>query len=170
MDNIRVSKTDLEGVLLVKLNVFEDFRGHFTELYNERVYEEHLDMKFVEDDISVSRQNVLRGIHADSGAWKLLTCLYGCIYVVIVAVDTECENFGKWQAFTLLGENGVQILVPPKHGIGHLVLSEKAILHYKQSLYYDPKRQSTYRYDEFGISWPVNNPILSRRDEIGGRP
>lgn len=166
---MKVLKTDLEGVLLVKLDVFEDFRGHFTELYNERVYEEHLDMKFVEDDISVSRQNVLRGIHADSGAWKLLTCLYGCIYVVIANCNAESEDFGKWQSFTLTGENGTQILVPPKHGIGHLVLSEKALLHYKQSLYYDPKRQSTYRYDDrrFGIFWPVNGPILSRRDEIG---
>lgn len=165
---LEVLKTNLEGVLLVKLEPFEDFRGHFVELYNEKLYKEHgIDIKFVEDDISVSRQNVLRGIHVDSEAWKLISCLYGRIYLVIVNCDTGSGNFGKWQAFTLTEDIGIQVLAPPKHGIAHLVLSERCVFWYKQSEYYDLSRQTAYRFDDprFGIQWPNNNPILSRRDE-----
>ncbi|MFH1487192.1 MAG: dTDP-4-dehydrorhamnose 3,5-epimerase family protein [Chloroflexota bacterium] len=174
---MEILKTELEGVLLIHLSPFEDFRGHFVELYNRQAfiddvwqrqpYDMHnpIPMEFVEDDISVSRKNVLRGIHADSKAWKLITCLHGVLYVVVVNCDKSSE-FGKHQAFTLTGD--VQILVPPKHGIGHLVLSDMAVLHYKQSEYYLPERQTAYRFDNprFGIRWPIRNPILSRRDEF----
>ena len=158
---MKVTETELKGVLLITLNPFEDFRGHFVELYREDTYARTLGIKFVEDDISVSRKGVLRGIHVDSEAWKLLTCLHGTIYLVIVNKD-----FDKWQSFTL-SDSSTQILVPPKYGIAHLVLSHEAILHYKQSLAYDLSRQSTYRFDDprLGIFWPIRNPILSRRDD-----
>ena len=167
---MEVSATNLPQVLLVKLDLFEDFRGNYIELYNEKLYREKgIDIKFVEDDISVSTRNVLRGIHSDNQAWKLVTCLYGKIYLVIVNCDPDSEGFGKWQSFVLSETNGLQVLVPPKHGVAHLVLSDKAIFHYKQSEYYDLKRQSTYRFDDprFNIWWPVKNPILSQRDEVG---
>jgi dTDP-4-dehydrorhamnose 3,5-epimerase len=63
----------------------------------------------------------------------------------------------------------MQVLIPPKHGNGHLVLSETSIFHYKQSTYYDPAGQFTYRWNEprFNIWWPVRDPILSMRDERG---
>jgi len=168
-------------VLLIHLDPFEDHRGHFVELYNRQAffddvwqrqpYDMHIPIGFAEDDISVSKKNVLRGIHSDSKAWKLLTCLHGTLHLVIVNCDTESESFGKWESFTLPGNSFIQVLVPPKHGVAQMVLSEIAILHYKQrqSEYYSLERQSTYRFDDprFGIPWPVRNPILSRRDEIG---
>ena len=167
---MEILKTELLGVLSIKRNVFEDFRGSFTEIFNEKLYQEHgIDIKFVEDDISVSTQHVLRGIHSDTKAWKLISCLHGKIYLIIVNCDTESENFGKWQSFVLFENGGLQVLVPPKHGVAYLVLSDKAIFHYKQSQYYDPSRQSTYRWDDprFKIWWPIKNPILSQRDEVG---
>ena len=165
-----VFKTNLEGVLLIKPDIFEDFRGSYIETYNEKLYKEHgIHVKFLQDDISTSTKNVLRGIHGDTETWKLISCLRGRIYAVIINCDKDSENFGKWQSFTLSDTNRYQVLVPPKFGTSHLVLSDEAIFYYKQSTYYDPEilKQFTYRYDEprFSIWWPIKNPILSKRDE-----
>lgn len=167
---MEVIKTKLEGVLLVKPEVFEDHRGEYVEIYNEDLYRKNgIGVKFLQDDISVSTKHVLRGIHGDSETWKLISCLYGRFYLVVVNCDTESKNFGKWQAFVLSDRNRHQVLVPPKYGNGHLILSDKAIFHYKQSTYYDPSRQFTYKWDDpkLNIWWPVTNPILSQRDEVG---
>ncbi|MBI5180533.1 MAG: dTDP-4-dehydrorhamnose 3,5-epimerase family protein [Nitrospirae bacterium] len=167
---MEITKTNLDGVLLIKLDVFEDHRGEYIETYNEELYQKNgIDIKLVQDDISVSTNNVLRGIHGDSETWKLISCLYGKFYLVVVNCNTESENFGKWQSFTLSDRNRHQVLVPPKHGNGHLVLSEKAIFHYKQSTNYSPSGQFTYKWNDpkLNIWWPTKNPILSQRDETG---
>lgn len=169
---IKAEKTSLEGVLKFKLDIFEDHRGHYIETYNEKLYKEQgVDIKFVQDDASMSIRGVLRGIHGDNETWKLISCLYGVIYAVVVNCDTDSKQCGKWESFLLAESNGLQVLVPPKHGVAHLVLSDKAIFHYKQSSYYNREKQFTYRYDDerFGIWWPVKDPILSKRDEEGGK-
>lgn len=165
-----VKKTSLEGVLLITLDVFKDHRGEYVETYNEELYRKHgIDIKFIQDDISVSRKNVLRGVHGDAETWKLISCLYGAFYLAVLNCDTESADFGKWQSFELSDKNRQQVLVPPKYGNGHLVLSEQAIFHYKQSTYYNPKGQFTCRWNDprFNIVWPVTNPIMSKRDELG---
>lgn len=153
---------------MIEPEVFEDFRGEYVELYNETLYHEKgIKVKFVQDDISISRKHVLRGIHGDANTWKLISCLYGAFYFVVVNCDTESEDFGKHVSFTLSARNRFQVLVPPKFGNGHLVLSDTAVFHYKQSTYYGGKeKQFTYRWDDprFGIFWPIKNPILSERD------
>jgi dTDP-4-dehydrorhamnose 3,5-epimerase len=165
-----VEKTKLDGVLLIKPHVFEDHRGQYVETYNEDRYRRNgIDIKFIQDDISVSTRHVLRGIHGDSETWKLISCLYGKFYFVVVNCDTQSKDFGKWESFTLSEINRYQVLVPPKHGNGHLVLSDQTIFHYKQSTYYDPKGQFTYKWNDpkLNIWWPVKNPVLSMRDELG---
>jgi dTDP-4-dehydrorhamnose 3,5-epimerase len=167
---MEVTKTNLPGVLLIKPESFEDHRGEYVEIYNEDIYKKKgIDIDFVQDDISVSTQHVLRGLHGDRETWKLVSCLYGKFYLVVVCCDRASSYFGKWQAFNLSDQNRLQVLIPPGHGNGHLVLSERAIFHYKQSTYYNPSGQFTYKWDdpELGIWWPINNPILSRRDIIG---
>lgn len=167
---IEVLNTELEGVVLIRPEVFEDHRGEYVELYNEEIYHKcKIEVSFVQDDISVSFKNVLRGIHGDSRTWKLITCLSGRFYLVIVNCDEDSDRFGKWQAFTLTERNRYQVLVPPKHGVAHLALSDKIIFCYKQSEYYSPANQFTYKWNDakFNIWWPVKNPILSRRDEAG---
>ena len=164
-----IEKTSLEGVLLLKLDVFEDHRGEYIETYNEKVYIDNgIDINFVQDDISVSSQYVLRGIHGDDNTWKLISCFYGRFLLAVVNCDKESRDFGKWQTFTLSDTNRHQVLVPPKFGNGHRVLSDKAIVHYKQSSYYQgAESQFTYRWDEpkFNIWWPIKHPILSPRDD-----
>jgi len=165
---IEVSKTELDGVLLIRPSVFEDHRGEYVETYNEQLYADNgIDVKFVQDDISVSIRDVLRGIHCDSETWKLISCLYGRFYFVVVNCDEGAEGFGRWQSFELSDKNRLQVLVPPKHGNAHLVLSDTAIFHYKQSTYYDRSKQFTYKWDDsrFKIWWPIKSPILSQRDQ-----
>jgi dTDP-4-dehydrorhamnose 3,5-epimerase len=167
---LEITPTSLAGVLVIKPYVFEDHRGEFVETYNERIYREHgIDVQFVQDDISVSTRGVLRGIHGDSQTCKLLSCLHGKLYFVVVNCDAASKDFGKWQSFILSDASRLQVLVPPKHGNGYLVLSDKAVFHYKQSTYYNRAGQFTYKWDDprLGIWWPVKDPILSERDETG---
>jgi dTDP-4-dehydrorhamnose 3,5-epimerase len=167
---MEVTETKLGGVLLIKPDVFEDHRGEYIEIYNEEAYRKlGITVKFVQDDISMSTQHVLRGIHGDAETWKLISCLYGKFYLVVVNCDTESEQFGRWQSFVLSDRNRHQVLVPPKYGNGHLIMSDRAIFHYKQNTYYNPRGQFTYRWDDpkLKIWWPVKNPLLSPRDEVG---
>ena len=167
---MEISEAKLEGVLLIKPDIFEDHRGEYVETYNELLYNKNgINIKFVQDDISISVRHVLRGIHGDSETWKLISCLSGKFYLVVVNCNPESKDFRKWQSFVLSDKNRFQVLVPPKHGNGHLVLSDNAIFHYKQSSYYDPSKQFTCKWDDpaLNIWWPVKNPVLSMRDEVG---
>jgi len=164
---IKVTKTQLDGVLLIEPDVFTDFRGSYVETYNEKIYNESgVNIKFIQDDISISKRNVLRGIHGDSVTWKLISCFYGEFYFVVVNCDENSKNFGKWQAFNLSDKNRLQVLVPPLHGNAHLALTDQVIFHYKQNTYYDRSLQFTYKWNDsrFKIMWPIDNPILSQRD------
>jgi len=167
---MKIEKTKLGGVLLIKPEVFEDFRGQYIETYNEDLYRQHgVDVRFIQDDISVSNKHVLRGIHGDTETWKLISCLYGSFYLMVINNDKTSIEFGKWQGFTLSDRNRHQILVPPCFGNGHVVLTEKAIFHYKQNTYYDPKAQFTIVWNDskYKMWWPIKNPIISQRDEAG---
>lgn len=167
---MKVEKTALDKVLLVKLEAFEDHRGEYLELFNRKNYASHgIDADFVEDDISVSYKGVLKGIHGDDRTWKLISCLHGKFYLVVVNNDRQSKQFGRWESFVLSEHNRHQVLVPPNFGNGHLCLSGKSIFHYKQSEYYAPSRQFTIRWNDpdFNIWWPVKDPVLSRRDETG---
>lgn len=166
---IQFEKTKFDRVFIIKPSVYDDFRGEHIEIYNEKMYGELANIKFIQDNISVSTKHVLRGIHGDDKTWKLISCLYGRFYLVVIDYNKDSKNFGKWQGFTISDRNRYQILVPPKFGNGHLVLSDSAIFHYKQSTYYDPKSQFTIKWNDpkFNIWWPIKNPIISQRDEIG---
>ena len=177
---MQVLKTKLEGVLIFELEPFVDFRGEYVEIYNEKLYKrlihdklkdtiykrDALNLAFIEDDISTGSKNVLKGIHGDSKTWKLVQCLFGKFYLVLVNRNPKSKDYGRWESFTLSDRNRLQVLIPPFYGNGHLVLSAYSIFHYKQSSYYNPKSQFTIRWDDpkYKISWPVKAPILSKRD------
>jgi dTDP-4-dehydrorhamnose 3,5-epimerase len=164
---LRIETTSLRGVMLLKPSAFEDHRGEYVEIYNKELFRYHdLDIDFVEDDISTAYYGVLKGIHGDDRTWKLISCLHGKFYLIVINYDKTSEDFGKWAPFVLSDRNRHQVLVPPKHGNGHLCLSKKSIFHYKQSEYYEPSRQFTIKWNDprFNIWWPLSNPILSVRD------
>lgn len=167
--DVQVTQTSLHGVLqITPPTIFEDYRGSYIETYNEELYKKSgIPQNFVQDDISTSYRHVLRGLHGDNATWKLISCLYGCFYLVVVNNDPESDQYRKWQGFTLSASNHLQILIPPKFGNGHLVLSDMAIFHYKQTSYYDRPGQFTLLWDdpELGLYWPIRDPVLSLRDQ-----
>mgnify|MGYP001265769185 CR=1 FL=1 len=135
--------------------------------YSKAYEEAGIDAKFVQDDVSISRRHVLRGIHGDSETCKLVTCLEGSFYLVVVNNDSRHAQFKKWEAFNLSETNRLQVYIPPKFGNGHIVMSDRAIFHYKQNSNYDRKSQFTIKWNDPSLNfwWPINNPITSIRDE-----
>ena len=153
MNKFNIEKTKLSKVLkITPPTIFNDFRGNYIETYNEDIYNQNgINIKFIQDDISTSKKNVLRGIHGDEKTWKLVSCLHGEFYLVIVNWDKNSKEYQQWISFEMSSSNAFQILIPPKYGNGHLVTSKEAIFHYKQSTFYD-------RDSEFTIHW--NDPKL----------
>ena len=157
--------TDIEGLFLIKPIVYEDFRGTNFELYNVSNYYQ-IPNKFVVDSISTSRKHVLRGIHGDYKTTKLVSCLYGTIYMIVLDLRQESETYNQWQSFTLSDRNKHQLLIPPGCGNAHLVMSDECVFSYKLDQYYDRESQFTVKWNDpmYDISWPVKHPILSERD------
>ena len=166
---VEVREARLAGVRVIRPpTVFEDFRGTYVETWNGALYRAAgIDLDFVQDDVSTSTRGVLRGIHGDQRTWKLISCLHGKFYLVVVDWDPASPQYGQWEGFTLSDETHLQVLVPPKFGNGHVVLSERALFHYKQTAYYDRSGQFTLLWNDprLGIWWPIKDPILSRRDD-----
>lgn len=145
---------------------FEDFRGELFTLYKQ----EESSLYFNHDKVSISKQNVLRGLHGDNKSWKLITCLAGEVYLVVVDNRPDSPNYMKWDWVVLTAKNRKQVLVPPKFANGHFVLSPEATFFYKWSYpgdYPDVKDQFTLKWDDpkINIHWPISNPILSSRDK-----
>ena len=168
--HLEIKKTKLKDVLIIKPpTIFKDFRGQYIETYNNKIYQKNsINIKFIQDDVSISKKNVLRGIHGDNKTWKLVSCLYGSFYLVVLNYDTKSKSFGNYISIVLSDKNNLQVLIPPKHGNGHFVLSKQAIFHYKQNTLYVRKSQFTVKWNDprFKIRWPKKNPILSKRDNL----
>lgn len=166
---MEAAKTKLDGVLLITPpTIFEDHRGAYVETYNKELYKlAGVDLEFIQDDISTSSRHVLRGIHGDATTWKLVSCLHGRFYLVVVNWDETSPQYKQWEGFVLSDQNHQQVLIPPRFGNGHVVTSETAIFHYKQTTYYNRAAQFTIPWNdpELNIWWPIKTPILSRRDE-----
>jgi dTDP-4-dehydrorhamnose 3,5-epimerase len=168
--NIIVRDTNLSGVKLVVTDRFEDYRGELGGVYDEREYAAlGLDAKFTYDMVSMSYKNVLRGMHGDAETTKLVQCLHGTVYSIVVNCDEQSPDFGKWQSFILSDKNHHQLYIPPLYGNGYYVLSEISIYTYKMSKSHSDN-QFTYAWNDlrFGIRWPTDKPTLSVRDESGG--
>lgn len=166
---LEVIASDLEGVKVIKPSTcFEDCRGQYVETYNKALFHKAgIDIDFVQDSISVSSQYVLRGIHGDNKTWKLVSCLYGKFYLVVINNNPASPQYKQWKSFTLSDTNRLHVLIPPLFGNGHLVLSEKAIFHYKQSTYYDRDSQFTLLWDDLSLNiwWPTRPLIVTQRDQ-----
>ena len=160
--------TELDGVKKIIPTTFEDHRGSYLEIYNKDFMEENrINIDFIQDDISVSSKNVLRGIHGDNKTYKLISCLYGEFQLIVVNNNPESKEYKKWKSFYLSFKNRIQILIPPKFGNGHLILSDLAIFHYKQNTQYDRNSQFTIKWNDpiYKFEWKSKNPILSNRDQ-----
>ncbi len=156
---------------IITPQIHYDYRGEYVETFSQRGYRftdrQGQPIEFVEDDISMSRQNVLRGLHGDSQTWKLIQCLHGEFYYVVADLRRGSPTYRHWESYILNDRNRRQVLVPAGCANGHLVLSATCVFSYKQSQYYaGAGEQFTVRWDDpkLGIHWPIREPILSQRD------
>lgn len=153
------------GVKLFKPTNFTDKRGVIWTSYKCEFFN-HLN--FNHDRYTLAVKNSLRGLHGDNKTWKLITCIVGKIFCVVVNFNRK-KNFLKYQTFYLTEKNKHIILIPPKNLLGWCSLSSKSILSYKFSYkgkYIDDKDQTTVSWNDprIKIKWPVKKPILSKRD------
>jgi len=155
-------------ILTIRPDVYTDLRGDLWTYYNKAEFSNT--MLFNHDKFSSSRKNVLRGIHGDFKSWKLITCVYGEIYFVIVDNRKDSDTYWKWDSMILDDKKRDIVLVPPGFGNGFFVLSDVAVFSYKWSYdgeYPDVEEQFTIKWNDatLGIDWPTDAPILQRRDE-----
>ena len=169
-----VEQATLPGVLVLNPKVFRDARGAFQETWNQRAMAElGLPEHWVQDNFSVSRKHVLRGLHyqVTQPQGKLVRVVYGAVLDVAVDLRRGSPTFGDHMALELSGENGRILYIPPGFGHGFLVLSEQAGVTYKVTDYYSPSGERTIRWDdpELGIAWPVRREdvIVSEKDGKG---
>jgi dTDP-4-dehydrorhamnose 3,5-epimerase len=164
-----VSDTELPGVRLVEPDVYADDRGAFMETWNARDYGHHgLDDAFVQDNLSRSREGVLRGLHFQNPQpqAKLVSVLEGEVYDVVADVRPGSDTFGEWRGTVLSGENARQLYVPEGYAHGFVVTRGEALFHYKCTDFYHPEADRVVRWDDphLDIDWPVDDPILSEKD------
>lgn len=170
---ITVTKTPLDGVVLVDTKFFQDERGFFIESWHQRDYAEAgLAMTFVQDGHSRSPRGVLRGMHYQdmtAPMGKLLRCTVGEIFDVAVDLRVGSPTFGKWFSVELTAANKTQIYIPAGFAHGFQALGDVVEVQYRQTGFYTPSSEGTLAWNDpdVGIAWPIPNPTLSGRDQKG---
>jgi dTDP-4-dehydrorhamnose 3,5-epimerase len=167
---VRVTRTSIDGPLLIEPVVHGDERGFFVETFREDALEQAgVEPRFVQDNHSRSGRGIVRGMHFQPGQVKLVRCVRGTIVDVLVDIRVGSPTFGQWESFTLSDENHHQVLCPNGFAHGFCVLSDLADVAYKVSAYYDPAMESGFRFDDpaVGIEWPLPAAelIASARDQ-----
>jgi dTDP-4-dehydrorhamnose 3,5-epimerase len=166
---VKVTETELPGVLLLEPKRFGDDRGFFMEMFHEKRYAElGISGPFVQDNFSRSAKGILRGLHYQEpqAQGKLVQVLAGAVYDVAVDIRRGSPTFGKWVGVELSSDNRRQLWVPAGFAHGFCVLSESADFHYKCTDFYSPttERGIIWSDPDLGITWPVKSPLLSPKD------
>lgn len=158
-------KTNLRKVYIKKLKKFSDSRGKVVETYLSKNFSK-FKINFIQDIFSISKKNVLRGMHGDNKTWKLVSLVSGSAYFIVANNDKKSDQYKKWISFNFSSSNCYQILIPPKFAVGYLALSSEIVVNYKQTTYYGDFKQFTIKYNDsnFKFKWPNKKFILSKRD------
>ena len=178
MSIMNVYETDVPGALVIEPQRYADARGTFEEVWHQAHYADAgIAEQFVQDNVSRSKQGVLRGLHYQVGAkaqGKLVTVLAGRVWDVAVDLRRDVPSFRQWSGVELSAESGRQLYVPEGCAHGFLALSEDAVVHYKCTTYWAPDAERTIRWDDasLDIAWPLDRiqkatsdgPILSSKD------
>lgn len=166
-----VEPLPIAGALLVTPTVYTDARGSFAEIFSSARYAEAgVADAFVQDNLSISRRDVLRGLHGDPRMSKLVQVLSGEAFDVIADAREESPTYGRWYGTVLEASERGQLYVPKGCLHGFLALSDEVVFLYKQSALYDPSSEFGVAWNdpEFAIQWPLEGraPILSAKDAV----
>ncbi|MDQ8039567.1 MAG: dTDP-4-dehydrorhamnose 3,5-epimerase [Rickettsiella sp.] len=168
---MKIIETPLAGLAIIEPKKFIDTRGFFLESFQERNYQKLLNVNFVQDNLSHSKKNVLRGLHyqVQQPQAKLVSVIKGCVFDVAVDIRKKSTTFGKWFGIILDDKNHRQLFIPKGFAHGFYVLSETADFHYKCSNYYNPATELGILWSDsnLSITWPKNNDVLlSEKDKL----
>jgi dTDP-4-dehydrorhamnose 3,5-epimerase len=171
---MKVTRCEIGGLLTIEPDVFGDARGFFMESWNQKRYAEAgLESVFVQDNISLSRRGILRGLHFQNPLpqGKLVSVMQGEVFDVAVDLRRSSPTFGRSHGVLLSAENKLQFFIPPGFAHGFVVVSELALFAYKCTEFYAPGNELTLAWNDpdVGIHWPIENPQLSQKDSRGVR-
>lgn len=170
---MKVTKTAIEGVLIVEPRVFGDERGFFMETFNQKAFDDAIGrhVEFVQDNHSSSTRGVLRGMHYQKPPFaqgKLVRVTRGAVYDVAVDIRPGSETYGQWVGAELTEDNRRQLWIPEGLAHGFLVTSERADFLYKTTNFYAPQAEGALRWNDpdVGIAWPATGaaPTLAAKD------
>jgi dTDP-4-dehydrorhamnose 3,5-epimerase len=166
---VQLLDTSFPEAKLVVPDVYEDDRGFFKETYHAARYAEAgIRDQFVQDSVSFSARNVIRGLHYDPRMSKLIQVLRGKVWDVIVDVRPDSPLRGRWQGFYLSEHNHRQLYVPAGFANGFLTLTDDVVFSYKHGALYDPAREGAFRWNDptLAIAWPLaGEPRVSAKDQ-----
>ena len=170
---MKVTESGIKGVFIIEPDVYEDDRGFFMETFHNERYRKLLgiNLDFVQDNISRSSKNVLRGMHFQKNypQGKIVKASRGEILDVVVDLRKDSPTYGTWESFKLSEQNKLQVWIPPGFAHGFLVMSDSADFEYNCTEYYHPEDEHCLLWNdsEVAIDWPINDPILSEKDKKG---
>jgi dTDP-4-dehydrorhamnose 3,5-epimerase len=178
------SKVLTGGVKIIQPAVYHELRGEISTLYHSDYYDRLLPTSerengvvFKHDRYSKSHEGVLRGMHYDDKTWKLVSCIHGKMYLVVLDIRggsrTSNPQYGSWETYIISPQTQTQVLIPPGFANGHYVMEDNSVFYYKLAYsgeYNDVENQGTVYWNDkkFNIEWPCTNPILSKRDIPNG--
>ena len=167
---MEIQKTNIEGLLIIKPDVFTDERGSFFEPYNKQLFATHgLDMEFVQDNQSVSYKGVIRGLHLQSPPFaqgKLVRVVCGSALDVAVDIRKNSPTFGQYVSVKLDAKENNLFWIPEGFAHGFIALEDNTIFQYKVTNYYNKDSEMSIRWNDpiLNISWGMDNPIVSEKD------
>lgn len=169
---MQVSRLDIDGLLVFEPRVFDDERGAFFESFNLAQFREAtgLEVDFVQDNQSISRRNVLRGLHYQTephAQGKLVRVARGAVWDVAVDIRPGSPSFRRWAAVELSAANRRQLWIPPGFAHGFLSLEDDTHFLYKVTDYWHGASERAIRWDDpaIGVEWPLQGaPVLSAKD------
>ena len=168
---MEITKTKLEGVVIIEPAVFGDKRGFFMESWSKRAFAEAgLDYDFVQDNHSASTvKGTLRGIHfqrGDKAQAKLVRCTMGAVLDGAVDLRPASLTYKQWVSVELSEDNKRQLLIPRGFGHGFLTLTDEVEFMYKADNFYAPEADGGIRWNdpELAVDWGIEEPILSDKD------
>ncbi len=169
-----VQKTAVDGLLLLTPRIFSDPRGHFLETFNVEAFNDAtgLEINFVQDNESLSKKNVLRGLHFQAGQYaqgKLVRVVQGAVLDVAVDIRKNSSTFGQHVSVRLDGTSKQMFWIPPGFAHGFVALENDTVFAYKCSTQYNKAAERTIQWNDadLAIDWGVSDPIVSDKDAIG---
>ena len=166
---MKIIKTDIDGLLILEPNIFEDSRGKFIKTFTDDFFKENsLDIYIKETYYSISNKDVIRGMHFQTPPHdhiKLVYVPYGSILDVVLDIRKNSDTYGKYFSTELSSNNGKILIIPKGLAHGFKSLENSTNVTYMQSTVYAPNNDGGIRFDSFGFDWKVESPELSTRDK-----